>query len=236
MEFDPSDRDFGRSLGEMRRDTASFAAEIGSATKAMRGMEQQAASLSRSIGSSLRTAFDRAVFGGAKLGEVFRGLASDVLGKTLDLAIKPVQSALSQGLASGVGSLIGAVTGAVGGATPFASGGVVQAGRAVPGASRPGRFDAGRVRAFARGGVVDRATFFPMRDGLGLMGEAGPEAILPLSRGPDGRLGVESSGGAAAGPVVNVTISTPDLESFSRSRGQVAAQLARAVSRGARRL
>jgi hypothetical protein len=49
--------------------------------------------------------------------------------------------------------------------------------------------------AFARGG--------------GLMGEAGPEAIMPLRRGADGRLGVAGAGGAA--PVVNVTlIESPD--------------------------
>ena len=50
-------------------------------------------------------------------------------------------------------------------------------------------FGAGRVAAFARGGVVDGPTHFPMRGGVGLMGEAGPEAIVPLARGSDGRLG-----------------------------------------------
>ena len=51
-------------------------------------------------------------------------------------------------------------------------------------------FGAGRVAAFARGGVVDGPTQFPMRGGVGLMGEAGPEAIVPLARGADGRLGI----------------------------------------------
>jgi phage-related minor tail protein len=49
----------------------------------------------------------------------------------------------------------------------------------------------GSLTAFADGGIVSRATKFPMRDGrTGLMGEAGPEAILPLHRGADGKLGV----------------------------------------------
>ena len=56
---------------------------------------------------------------------------------------------------------------------------------------------------FARGGIVARPTIFPFAGGAGLMGERGPEAIMPLSRLPDGRLGVVSAAGA--GPVtVNV--------------------------------
>lgn len=52
------------------------------------------------------------------------------------------------------------------------------------------------VTAFASGGIIDRPTLFPMRGGsTGLMGEAGPEAIMPLKRGPGGNLGVEARGG-----------------------------------------
>ena len=90
----------------------------------------------------------------------------------------------------------------------------------------------GRVSAFAKGGVVSGATTFPMRGGLGVMGEAGPEAILPLARGPDGSLGVRSGGGAAARVTINVT--TPDAEGFRRSRGQIAAEMSRALAHGAR--
>nr|WP_272210657.1 hypothetical protein [Marinicella sp. W31]MDC2876558.1 hypothetical protein [Marinicella sp. W31] len=55
----------------------------------------------------------------------------------------------------------------------------------------------GRITPFASGGVVSRPTYFPMSGGLGLMGEAGSEAIMPLKRGPDGSLGVSASGEAA---------------------------------------
>lgn len=54
-------------------------------------------------------------------------------------------------------------------------------------------FVGGNVTAFAGGGVVNAPTLFPMASGLGLMGEAGPEAIMPLARDASGRLGVRSS-------------------------------------------
>lgn len=59
-------------------------------------------------------------------------------------------------------------------------------------------FSNGNVIPFASGGIVKGPTTFPMRGGTGLMGEAGPEAIMPLSRGSDGRLGVAASGGGTA--------------------------------------
>lgn len=85
---------------------------------------------------------------------------------------------------------------------------------------------------FADGGVVSRPTYFSTGGGLGVMGEAGSEAIMPLARGPDGRLGVR--GGGTGSTVVNVTIATQDAESFRRSEAQVTAGLAKAVSRGRR--
>ncbi|HHL20749.1 MAG TPA: phage tail tape measure protein [Aliiroseovarius sp.] len=90
------------------------------------------------------------------------------------------------------------------------------------------------VTPFASGGVVSSATAFPMRGGLGLMGEAGPEAIMPLARGPDGRLGVRGGGGRPVNITMN--ISTPDVEGFRRSQGQIATQMARAIARGQRNM
>jgi len=91
----------------------------------------------------------------------------------------------------------------------------------------------GSIMPFAKGGVISQATAFPMRGGMGLMGEAGPEAIMPLSRGPDGRLGVRAAGGGGA---VNVhfNIQTPDVAGFQRSQSQIAAQMGRLLSQGNR--
>jgi hypothetical protein len=68
-------------------------------------------------------------------------------------------------------------------------------------------FRAGNVIPFAAGGMVSSPTMFPMSGGRsGLMGEAGPEAIMPLRRGKDGRLGVQmSAAGQGQSIVVTVT-------------------------------
>ena len=68
----------------------------------------------------------------------------------------------------------------------------------------------GQINAFASGGVVDRPQFFKFASGgsfkTGVMGEAGPEAILPLKRGADGKLGVTMNGGTDGGTVVNIVV------------------------------
>ena len=91
----------------------------------------------------------------------------------------------------------------------------------------------GRVQPFAGGGIVNSPVLFPLRGGTGLMGEAGPEAIMPLARGADGKLGVRGGGGATN---ITVNISTPDAASFAASQSQVAALIARAAARGQRNL
>ncbi len=62
----------------------------------------------------------------------------------------------------------------------------------------------GQVQKYAYGGIVKKPTLFPMANGMGLMGEAGAEAILPLRRGSNGKLGVESSGGGST--IINVSV------------------------------
>lgn len=166
--------------------------------------------LAQGFGRSLDAALTRGAASGRSLDGVLGAIGAKLAGAAARAAAGPIQSGLT--------GLINTVLGA-GSETGFARGGV---------------FRGGRVQPFASGGVVAAPTYFPMAGGTGLMGEAGPEAILPLGRGPDGRLGV-AAGGAAARPVaVTVHIATPDPGAFRRSEAQVTASLARAVARGQR--
>lgn len=88
------------------------------------------------------------------------------------------------------------------------------------------------VTPFAKGGVIASPSYFPLGRGMGLAGEAGPEAIMPLQRGPDGRLGVAGGGRGAVHVTFNVTAS--DARSFAASEAEVSAMLLRAVRRGTR--
>ena len=79
-------------------------------------------------------------------------------------------------------------------------------------------FMGGRLIPYAKGGIVDRPTIFPMAAGAGLMGEAGPEAVLPLRRGRGGDLGVEASLGA---PEVNIVVNNTasGVQASAENRG-----------------
>jgi hypothetical protein len=78
--------------------------------------------------------------------------------------------------------------------------------------AKGGVFAQNGIQPFARGGIVDRPTLFPFAKGTGLMGEAGPEAIIPLKRGRDGKLGVAGGGGGTTNVVVNVDASGSKVE------------------------
>jgi hypothetical protein len=84
----------------------------------------------------------------------------------------------------------------------------------------------GQVQPFARGGVVDSPTLFKFAKGTGLMGEAGPEAILPLQRGRGGKLGVAVQGGMGRAltyaPVINID-SRSDQAQVAQLVGQMLA-------------
>jgi phage-related minor tail protein len=223
MDMADDEGDFGRleaqfaglegSLTGLENVTAAFRRELDGVGGSLKDAGREATGMSRSVTTSLSRAFDGLVFDGKRLSEVFSGIGRSLSNAVLNQALAPVQSSVGTAVGGGLQALLG-------GLSPFAKGAA---------------FSSGRVAAFARGGVVDGPTQFPMRGGVGLMGEAGPEAIMPLARGADGKLGVR--GGSGGGAVhVTMNISTPDAAGFQRSQSQIAADMNRAIQRGRRNL
>ncbi|MGO4915421.1 phage tail tape measure protein [Pseudogemmobacter sp. W21_MBD1_M6] len=198
------------SLGGAQTVAAAFNGELGRLHDGFGAANREVEALSRGISRGLRGAFDGLVFDGMKLSDALGKVAQSMSNTMYNIAMKPVTNHFGGMLADGVSGLFQ-------GLLPFEKG---------------GSFSQGRVMPFAKGGVVGGPTTFPMRGGMGLMGEAGPEAIMPLARGADGRLGVKTDGARAVTVVMNIT--TPDAQGFQRSQGQIAAQMSRALGRGQR--
>ena len=110
----------------------------------------------------------------------------------------------------------------------LADGGVVSGGEIVPSANG-NVFAKNKIVPYKMGGIVNRPTLFPMANGKGLMGEAGPEGVLPLKRGRDGKLGVIANGGGVGNIVVNVDASGSSVEGDSAQGEQFGRALAAAI-------
>ncbi len=85
------------------------------------------------------------------------------------------------------------------------------------------------IRQFKKGGIVNSPTYFPFAKGVGLMGEAGPEAIMPLKRGKGGRLGVEGGGGGATTVNVSVDAKGTKVEGDGKQMAQLGKMLGAAI-------
>lgn len=151
-----------------------------------------AASFVDGIGQMSDAIVDFAITGEQSFGEMTASILADIAKMILQMTI---MNALKSAFGGSGGLLAGVFGNAQGNA-----------------------FQGGNVIPFARGGVVSEPTIFPMAQGIGLMGESGPEAILPLSRDPAGNLGVKSQG--AQNIVVNINGVT-DFGSFQRNQAQV---------------
>jgi lambda family phage tail tape measure protein len=141
----------------------------------------------KELGMTFQSAFEDAIFSGKKFNDVLGSLLQDLAKMTLRKSVtEPLFNSFSS-MTSGfnLSSLFSS-------AVANADGGVY---------AGPG------ISAFS-GQIVSSPTIFPFAKGTGLMGEAGPEAILPLKRGSDGKLGVQVDGqnGSASVNQVYVTV------------------------------
>jgi phage-related minor tail protein len=171
----------------------------------------------------MTNAFKQSTAGGKEFDNVLRNMALKLSTMAVTNAFKPIAKSFSKGFGNIFKDIFNGGSSSDGSDTTTNSGGFPTA-----------FFAKGGIKPFASGGVISAPSYFPMSGGLGLAGEAGPEAIMPLSRGPDGKLGVAMSGGAPSN--ITVQIMTPDVASFQRSESYLTGQIARAVLRGQRGL
>ena len=168
----------------------------------------------KDFGRVFSSTISSAITSGKGFEDTLRSIGRRFVDLALNQALKPLENIFNNVLGSAVGSA---------------------GGLAIPAFAKGGVFSNEKLTPFARGGVVSSPTPFGFGQRLGVMGEAGPEAIMPLSRGTDGKLGVASSNAQSSMNVV-FNVSSPDSESFRRTEGQITSMLARAVSRGQRSL
>lgn len=181
--------------------------------------KQLADSIGSSIGQGMTSAFDALITGAEDFGASLQKIASGVL---IDIAKQLMQIYVINTAINAISSFLGPKKGGGSMFTPnfaaleFAANGMVAANG---------------IKPFAMGGIVDRPTLFKFASGgagnLGLMGEAGPEAIMPLKRGRDGRLGVSGSG--STNITVNVDAKGTSAQGDESRGGQLARVVAGAV-------
>lgn len=180
-------------------------ADVSGFSSAMKDIESQ----SKKFGSAFTSTIKSAISNGKSFEDTLKSLALKISDIALNAGLKPLETAVSSAFGNALSGLSTSLLGSLGGGTS--------------------------VVPFAKGGVVSSPSFFGAGRQVGVMGEAGAEAILPLARGSDGRLGVRTDAGSAPANII-FNVSTPDVQSFKKSEGQISAMLARTAARGRRGL
>lgn len=189
---------------QYKTDLDTAQAELENVNKSLDNNGVKLEDYSKKISSSISSGIISAVRNGGNAFEEFSSLAVSALQKVLDKLLEmsvvtPILNAFTGGtggtIFSGITKLFGSADGNV--------------------------FKNGNVIPFAKGGIVQQPTIFPMANGgTGLMGEAGAEAVMPLRRMSNGRLGVE----AENSKTVQVNIynqSGANVETRQRSDGSM---------------
>ena len=230
--------------------------ETEKATAKAEQLKTQMQGVASTIGDAFSTAFQGIINGSMSAQDALAGMFQSIGQSFVKMAMEMIAQQVTMitlgfimkalgllGSAAGAGStpLPGSAPQMTPGAivTPTGFQGMVPPNFAAKGAS----FSNG-IAKFATGGIVNGPTLFPFADGgamqMGLMGEAGPEAIMPLQRGPDGALGVRAAMGGngmggSSSPTLNMNFETSTIngvEYVSREQLELAmAQTRRQASR-----
>jgi lambda family phage tail tape measure protein len=140
------------------------------------------------------------ITGTKSLGAAFKDVAKSIISDIIQMTIRMLIFRAISGMFGGGGST--SITPLDGGAMSITT------------SAKGNAFSGGNVIPFALGGVVSSPTFFPMANGVGLMGEAGQEAVMPLARDSSGRLGVRAANNNQSGPI-EIKIGFGDAPGFA---------------------
>lgn len=178
------------------------------AAESAKQLQDVYADIGMSIKSGIIDAIQGAVDGTKKLGEVAANVLNNIANRLLDVAINMALFGAMSGTGTG-GGLLGGLFKKSANGNAFGANGIIP---------------------FAKGGIVNSPTLFPFAKGTGLMGEAGPEAIMPLQRGANGKLGVLATGGGGdVNVVVNVDASGSRVEGDEQEGKQLGRVIAAAI-------
>ena len=169
----------------------------------LKSVESPMLDLANTMSGAMSDAFMSIADGTASVKDAFSDMVRVVIKKAFEMAV--------------INPIINSIFGGIGGFNPLAT------------FSSGGAFSKGSVQAYADGGVVGGPTTFPMSGGkTGLMGEAGPEAIMPLKRGANGKLGVQMEGnsGETINIVQNFSFAANGDDSVKKLIAQAAPQIA----------
>lgn len=209
--------------------------ELEDATNRTSGLNSAA----RELGMTFSSAFEDAVIKGKALSDVLKGVAEDLARIILRQAVVQPLAGAASSAATAAGNYLGSLfspstaTGATYGAGGYTGAGPFTA------SALGNAFSGGRLIPFATGGVVDRATVMPMA----LMGEAGPEAVVPLKRGKDGKLGIAGGSGGGSSITQNITIDARGADptvvpliraAMSQAKREARSELLAEIQRGGR--
>ena len=180
--------------------------------------QQQA--LADTLESSMSDAFTSMVDGTKSFKDAMKDMARAVIKQLFEiLVVQRMVGSFDSKAGTGSG-LVGMIMGAVGG---------MGAGTSTNAISGPMTSSIRPPKMYADGGVVTRATGFGTSGGgSGIMGEAGPEAIMPLKRGSNGKLGVQMEGSGGGDTIVvhqNFNFQSNGDDSIKKLIAQAAPQI-----------
>jgi tape measure domain-containing protein len=173
------------------------------------------------IGNAFAQSFQGLIDGSMTAKEALGSFFKSVADMFLEMAAQIIAKQITMIILQTILKALGAVGGG-GGGNPEVK--AIGQGSSIHAAANGATFANG-IAKFASGGIVSSPTLFKFADGgttrTGLMGEAGPEAIMPLKRGADGSLGVQANGlreamdrppgGASGSPVLNMSFQSTSI-------------------------